>query len=93
MMFMPKFCHLICIVVVAIYAGDAESHEQKTSVTVLLANENTSSLQISHRFNLHDAEHVLNELLGSQSDIISDLDTQRLFSLYIQEHFALRVTD
>ena len=93
MMFMPKFFHLICIVVVAIYTGNAESHEQKTSVTVLLANENTSSVQISHRFNLHDAEHALNELLGSQSDIISDLDTQRLFSLYIQEHFALRVTD
>ena len=93
MIFIPKFLAVICIFVATLTSGNADSHEQKTSITVILANKNTGFLEISHRFNIHDSEHALTELFGTSADIINDVSTQSRFSQYIQEHFALRTSE
>ena len=93
MIFTPKFLAVICIFVATLTSGNANSHEQKTSITVILANKNTGCLEISHRFNIHDSEHALTELFGTSADIINDVSTQSRFSQYIQEHFALRTSE
>jgi hypothetical protein len=91
--FIPKFLAVICIVAVSLTSGNADSHEQKTSITIILANKKTGFLEISHRFNIHDSEHALTELFGISTDIIKDVSIQSRFSQYIQEHFALRTSE
>ena len=93
MNFMPNVLCAIYLAVLIILSGNVGAHEQKTSITVVLANKNSGLLEISHRFNIHDAEHALTKLFGGNTDIINDPDTQMRFSEYIQGQFALRISD
>tara|TARA_B100000768_G_C11155723_1_gene322284 strand:- start:203 stop:709 length:507 start_codon:yes stop_codon:yes gene_type:complete len=90
---MPNLLYAIYIAVLVILSGSVDAHEQKSSITVVLANKNSGLLEISHRFNIHDAEHALTQLFGGKTDIINDPDTQARFSDYIQGHFSLRISD
>tara|TARA_B110000977_G_scaffold14084_1_gene17569 strand:+ start:36 stop:551 length:516 start_codon:yes stop_codon:yes gene_type:complete len=91
--FISRFLAVICIFAATLTSDNADSHEQKTSITVMLANKNTGFLEISHRFNIHDSEHALTELFGTSADIIKDVSAQSRFSQYIQERFALRTSE
>ena len=93
MNFMPNLLPAIYIAVLVILSGNVGAHEQKSSITVVLANKNSGLLEISHRFNIHDAEHALTQLFGGKTDIMNDPLTQTRFSDYIQGHFSLRISD
>ena len=90
---MPNLLPAIYIAVLVILSGNVGAHEQKSSITVVLANKNSGLLEISHRFNIHDAEHALTQLFGGKTDIMNDPLTQTRFSDYIQGHFSLRISD
>lgn len=68
------------------------AHQQKQSFTTLLFNDRTGNLEVSHRFVLHDAEHVLSRLFEQPSDLSSDPASRERFAQYIQQSFALHNT-
>ncbi len=66
------------------------AHQQKAAITRVVFNERTGLLEVMHRFYLHDAEHAMRQLLGSDTDIISDAQTQSKFAAYVQQMFQLK---
>jgi len=76
-----------------IAGGLASAHQQKQAFTTLLFNARTNNLEISHRFLLHDAEHILSTLFQQKSDLIQDHDSRQRFANYIQQHFELQTED
>ncbi len=72
----------------------AQAHQQKEAYITLLFNENSGNLEISHRFLIHDAEHIFAELfdikaLDLSGDILTDERTQAAFAAYLSTHFSL----
>ncbi|NMP14894.1 DUF6702 family protein [Thalassotalea sp. Y01] len=65
------------------------AHQQKEAYSSILFNERTNNIEVSHRFYLHDAEHAIADILGSNSDLLSDLASQQNFATYIQKQFRL----
>ena len=90
---MPNVLPAIYIAVLVILSGNVDAHEQKSSITVVLANKNSGLLENNHRINIHDAEQALTQLFGGKTDKINDPRTQTRFSDYIQDHFSLRISD
>lgn len=76
----------------------ALAHQQKEAYITLLFNQNSGNLEVSHRFLLHDAEHVLGQLFDLQAmelsgDLISDAKTQAAFAAYVETRFELADND
>lgn len=72
----------------------AHAHQQKEAYITLLFNQNTGNLEISHRFLIHDAEHIFAKLFDTKAlnlsgDLISDERTQAAFAAYVETHFSL----
>ena len=65
------------------------AHQQKAAYIEVLFNQRSNQIEISHRFEIHDAEHAVHQLFGGQADILSSPDTQRAFYEYALEHFSL----
>lgn len=66
------------------------AHQQKQSFTTLLINARTGNLEVSHRFLLHDAEHVLGMLFEGKNDLLGDLASRNRFAAYVEQHFSLQ---
>ncbi len=84
---------LICILVLGSYASNSIGHQQKEAYISLLFNPRTGNIEVSHRFLLHDAEHGLGLVLDGAGDLSVDPLTQRKFSEYVQQHFAVASDD
>jgi len=56
---------------------------------MLLFNERTGNLEVSHRFLLHDAEHALSRVLKGAGDLNNDTSTQEQFFEYVQQNFQI----
>lgn len=67
------------------------AHKQKEAYISLLFNDRSGLLEVSHRFLLHDAEHVLNKLIESKGDLTNNQKVQAEFAKHIQQNFS--VTD
>ncbi len=72
----------------------ASAHQQKEAYITLLYNQNSGNLEISHRFLIHDAEHIFARLfdmkaLDLSGDLIADQRTQSAFAAYIETKFEL----
>lgn len=65
------------------------AHQQKAAITRVIFNERTGTLDVIHRFYLHDAEHAVRQLLGRDADMIDSAETQAAFADYVQSHFGL----
>ena len=77
-------------VLLLIACTNSLAHQQKEAYVTLLFNDRSSLLEISHRFSLHDAQHVLKALLGTQGDLATSKETQTLFVDYVAANFELR---
>lgn len=77
------------LVMVFLPLSTLQAHQQKTAITQIQFNERSRSLEIMHRFYLHDAEHAVRHLLDSDADIIGNEQTRRQFAEYVAERFAL----
>lgn len=65
------------------------AHQQKEAYISLLFNDRTDLLEVSHRFYLHDAEHVLNQLIETKGDLSTNPKVQAEFAEHIQKNFSL----
>ena len=72
--------------------GVAYAHQQKQAFSTLLFNVRTNNLEVSHRFLLHDAEHILSTLFAEKSDLVQDKKSRDRFADYIQQNFELQTT-
>lgn len=58
-------------------------------MTTLLFNERTERIEVMHRFFVHDAETLLDEILGPGADIIDSSADQWRFGVYVHDRFLL----
>ena len=64
-------------------------HQQKAAISTLLFNPNTHNIEVTHRFDVHDAEHAVKEIFGKNADIIGSATTRQQFSDYVQQRFSM----
>jgi len=64
-------------------------HVQKTAVTRILFNPETSNIEVMHRFLIHDAEHAAQQLFGAGQDLLGSEDSRMLFSSYVINRFSV----
>lgn len=67
----------------------AYAHTQRTAITTILFNTRTDMLEVMHRFDLHDAEHAVGDILGKSADILSSKQTQADFAAYVASRFTI----
>ncbi len=82
---------LVCVQL--LLGGHAHAHQQKQAFSTLLFNPRTDMLEVSHRFSLHDAEHILATLFDEPSDLLADSQSRERFADYIRQHFELQSSD
>ncbi|MDG0969225.1 MAG: hypothetical protein P8Q37_05495 [Porticoccaceae bacterium] len=75
---------------ILLMSGTPAAHQQKSSVTVVQLNPSNNTLEITHRFNIHDVEHALKAMKSDQWDIVADKDAQTNFSRYVQQQFHIK---
>jgi len=83
---------ILCVIVFVVFSFSCQSiyaHQQNEAYITLLFNEQSGNLEVSHRFLIHDAEHVLDFLFNENNDLSTDLKTQERFAGYIQNNFSL----
>ncbi len=81
----------LCIAVLMLAAAGvpAHAHKQNTALTDIRFNDRAETVEIAHRFSLHDAEHVLSEAIGVRADLSFDTDAQAAFAIYVAERFSV----
>jgi hypothetical protein len=65
------------------------AHQQKMAITTVLFNPPTKNLEVTHRFDLHDAEHAVKEIFSGDADIMNSEETQADFAQYVVNRFAI----
>lgn len=81
---------LALVMAMLLVSDGVTAHQQKQSFTTLLFNSRTGNLEVSHRFLLHDAEHVLGSLFEEKSDLVADPQSRSRFAQYIEQYFNLQ---
>ncbi|GLR71376.1 hypothetical protein GCM10007852_22840 [Agaribacter marinus] len=71
----------------------AEAHQVKAAISRVELNQRTNTLEIMHRFSLHDAEHAVQELFDTGADIHRKEETQKAFAGYVAERFGIYQAD
>ena len=69
------------------------AHEEKTLLTDVFFNERAGNLEIAHRINIHDAEHVLRRQKQLPDNLIDSKNAQSLFADYVTKIFQLTNKD
>ncbi|AWL13102.1 hypothetical protein HMF8227_02650 [Saliniradius amylolyticus] len=80
---------ILALMLVAGAFAPALAHQQKAAITKVLFNPRTEHIEVMHRFYLHDAEHAVRQIFGSDADIIADKQTQQRFAAYVAKRFTL----
>ncbi len=84
------------VIVVCLFVGlmisELSAHQKKEAVTRIIFNHRTQSIEVIHRFLLHDAEHAAKILFGKSTDIIDNKSSQQQFSNYVVEQFNIAGT-
>ncbi len=75
-------------------AFSLQAHQQKEAYITLLFNSNSNHLEVSHRFLVHDAEHIFSQLYDTQKlnlsgNLLQDERSQAAFAAYVEAHFQL----
>ena len=77
-------------------AWAVNAHQQKEAYITLFSNPNTKMFEITHRFLIHDAQHIISEVLKNSDqyeeatpDLISNPATQSAFADYVERKFML----
>lgn len=77
------------LLLLAAPAANLVAHVQKTAVTRILFNPNTSNIEIMHRFLVHDAEHAATLIFGERQSLLEAPESRELFSSYVMNRFAV----
>ncbi len=73
-----------------LFPRDLIAHQKKEAVTRVIFNERTGSIEIIHRFSIHDAEHASKKLFGTSTDILGNTFSQKNFADYVRSNFNLK---
>ncbi len=84
-----KFLSILLIVGAGAVTVPAFAHQQKAALTELLFNPRSGTLEVVHRFYLHDAEQAVTLLFGPDADIHANPETGFKFARYTVEKFTL----
>ena len=76
-----------------LWAVALSAHQQKEAITRILFNPRTANIEVMHRFQLHDAEHALKELLSADADILGSESTRQSFADYVYARFSISDQD
>ncbi|RVT45262.1 hypothetical protein EMM73_14510 [Rheinheimera sediminis] len=82
----------LLIILCCVISLQLSAHEMKSAVTKVLFNQRTGTIEIMHRFYLHDAEHAVKKLLDKSADLLAKQSTRDSFALYVSSHFQLRTS-
>ena len=80
-------------VAVLLMSQPSLAHQVHAALTKIEYNPRTNHLEVMHRFELHDAEHAVQEIFGGHADIMSDVETQQRFAQYVAERFGIYAPD
>ena len=69
----------------------AIAHQQKAAITNVSYNPRSDSIEVVHRFYIHDAEHAMQLLHDPKASIVSDENVQKVFADYVADQFSLRL--
>jgi hypothetical protein len=81
--------HAACIALLSGGAAGVQAHQLKAALTTIALNPRTETVEIIHRFYLHDAEHAVEQLGGMRGDIVRDAALQEAFARYVFRQFRL----
>lgn len=84
---------LILMLTAALFMGAAFAHKQKAAITEISFNLRSGTVEVAHRFIIHDAEHAISKVAGERRDLINDSEAQQLFAEYVASHFDLTIND
>ncbi|MFC3122563.1 DUF6702 family protein [Agaribacter flavus] len=84
---------LTFVLLLAFGASPAIAHQVKAAISRVELNPRTDKLEIMHRFDLHDAEHAVQELFDNTADIHKREETQKMFAEYVVERFGIYHAD
>lgn len=87
-----KFAKTICFFII-LWSGVLNAHQLKEAYSTIKYNNNTNSLEIEHRFYVHDSEHALSKVFSKPVDLHEDEESKALFEQYILSHFSLWIND
>ncbi|PCJ49746.1 MAG: hypothetical protein COA74_04660 [Gammaproteobacteria bacterium] len=65
------------------------AHQKKEAITRVIFNERLMTIEIIHRFSVHDAEHGVKKLFGKSADLIDDKKSQAQFADYVMQNFSM----
>jgi len=80
---------LIFITAIFVCTSEVHAHQKKEAVTRILFNPRTESIEVIHRFLIHDAEHVTKQLFGIHADLVGNPHSQSQFADYVVNHFSM----
>ena len=80
---------LLAIGAGALVQSPAIAHQQKAAITRIIFNERTGTVEVVHRFFLHDAEHAVRQVLDRNADIIGSATTRQQFADYVEQNFVM----
>ena len=89
----PHTWRLLVAWTLLLIALPAGAHQQKESITRVLFNSRTGNIEVMHRFYLHDAEHAVKAIFGTDADILGAETSRERFSTYVHEHFRMEDQD
>jgi len=84
-----KLFSILMIAGAGAIAASAFAHQQKAALTQILFNPRSDTIEIVHRFYLHDAEQAAVKLFGVEADIYAKEKTRFQFARYTVDKFAL----
>lgn len=77
------------MLIMFLVCGPVLAHQKKEAITRVIFNERTGSIEVIHRFLVHDAEHAVKQIFGGKADILASKQTQKDFSKYIMDRFKM----
>jgi hypothetical protein len=69
------------------------AHQLQVAMTTVTFKARTGSIEVIHRFYVHDAEHAMSAISGRRADIMTEESVQQQFGQYVSENFQLRDQD
>lgn len=78
---------------VALVISPAQAHEKNHALTTIVVKSNGASVEIMHRFYVHDVESVVKKLLKKNIDFVSDKEAQQFFGDYLKANFSMRLKE
>ncbi len=76
-------------VLLALASSTLFAHQLHSASTTVAYNPRSETIEVMHRFFLHDAEHAVKQLFDAKADIHSNTATQQQFADYVVEKFKL----